>query len=208
MELNIAVPGKKTKSGKVSVSDAIFAQSFNQSLIHQVVTAYLAGSRAGTRSQKNRSAVSGGGKKPWRQKGTGNARAGTIRSPLWRGGGVTFAAKRQDHSQKVNKKMFRQAMRSILSELVRQQRLVVVNTLDITEPKTKLMVKLLDGLQLRDTTTLFVTETLNENAYLAMRNLHQVAMVDVMEVNPVNLIRYDNIVMTEAAINALTERLQ
>lgn len=207
MELTMIVPGKKA-TGKVSVSDTAFAQAFNPSLIHQVVTAYLAGGRAGTRAQKNRSAVSGGGKKPWRQKGTGNARAGSIRSPIWRGGGVTFAAKNQNHSQKVNKKMFRQAMRSIASELVRQQRLLVVEALDIAEPKTKLMVALLDKLELAGQNVLFITESLDENAYLAARNLHKVAMVDVTEVNPVNLIRYDKVVVTKAAVSALEERLQ
>lgn len=208
MELTMIVPGKAKAAGNVSVSEATFDQAFNPSLIHQVVTAYLAGSRAGTRGQKNRSAVSGGGKKPWRQKGTGNARAGTIRSPLWRGGGVTFAAGTQNHKQKVNKKMYRQAIRSILSELIRQQRLVVLEALNIAEPKTKLMVNLLNELQMADQTVLFVTDDLDEKVYLAARNLHKVAMIDVTEVSPVNLIRYDKVVVTKSVISALEEKLQ
>ena len=140
MELSIVKPGN-AESGTVSVSDVAFAREYNEDLVHQVVTAYLSGARQGTRAQKNRAAVRGGGKKPWRQKGTGRARAGTIRSPIWRSGGVTFAAQPQDHSQKVNRKMYRAALRSIMSELARQDRLMVVESLDVDEPKTKLLVK-------------------------------------------------------------------
>ena len=141
MELNIVKPGNGAAAGTIQVSDVAFAREFNEDLVHQVVTAYLAGARQGTRAQKTRSEVSGGGKKPWRQKGTGRARAGTIRSPIWRSGGVTFAAKPQDYTQKVNRKMYRAALRSILSELARQERLVVVEELALEAPKTKLLVK-------------------------------------------------------------------
>ena len=140
MELSVLKSGS-SEAGSVSVSDVTFAREYNEDLVHQVVTAYMAGARQGTRGQKNRAAVSGGGKKPWRQKGTGRARAGTIRSPIWRGGGVTFAAQPQDHGQKVNRKMYRAAMQSIMSELARQDRLMVVESLDLEAPKTKLLVK-------------------------------------------------------------------
>lgn len=205
MELATFTVGKKKATGSVEVSDAAFAKEFNEDLIHQVVTAYLAGARQGTRAQKNRAAVSGGGKKPWRQKGTGRARAGTIRSPIWRSGGVTFAAQPQDHSQKVNKKMYRAAMRSILSELARQERLVVVDELAIKEPKTKLLVKALDGF---DTdSALLVSEELSENLYLASRNLPKVNAVDVAGVDPVSLIAADKVVITVSALKKFEEML-
>ena len=205
MELAISTPGKKKPTGAVEVSDLAFAQEFNEDLVHQLVTAYLAGSRQGTRAQKNRAAVSGGGKKPWRQKGTGRARAGTIRSPIWRSGGVTFAAQPQDHSQKVNKKMYRAGMRSILSELARQERLVVVEELAIKEPKTKLLVKLLDSMGL--TGALLVTEEVTENLYLAARNVHKVNVVDASGVDPVSLVGSDKVVVTVAALKKIEELL-
>ncbi len=204
MELSIVKPGK-AKPGKVSVSDVAFAREFNEDLVHQVVTAYLAGSRQGTRAQKNRSAVSGGGKKPWRQKGTGRARAGTIRSPIWRSGGVTFAAKPQDHSQKVNRKMYRAALRSIMSELARQDRLVVVESLDVEEPKTKLLVKQLDDYGLDN--VLIVSDQVGENLYLAARNLHKVDVRDVEGVDPVSLIAYDKVMVTVDAVKKFEEML-
>ncbi len=204
MELSIVKPGK-AKPGKVSVSDVAFAREFNEDLVHQVVTAYLAGSRQGTRAQKNRAAVSGGGKKPWRQKGTGRARAGTIRSPIWRAGGVTFAAQPQDHSQKVNRKMYRAALCSIMSELARQDRLVVVESLDLEQPKTKLLVKQLEAFGLDN--VLIVSDQIGENLYLAARNLHKVDVRDVDGVDPVSLIAYDKVMVTVDAVKKFEEML-
>jgi large subunit ribosomal protein L4 len=205
MELSISAPGKKKATGVVEVSDVTFAQEFNEDLVHQVVNAYLAGARQGTRAQKNRAAVSGGGKKPWRQKGTGRARAGTIRSPIWRSGGVTFAASPQDHSQKVNKKMYRAGMRSILSELARQERLVVVEELSIKEPKTKLLIKMLDSLGLQG--ALLISDEVTENLYLAARNLHKVNVVDAAGVDPVSLVGSDKVVITVPALKKIEELL-
>ena len=204
MDLSIVKPGN-TAAGKVSVSDVAFAREFNEDLVHQVVTAFLAGARQGTRAQKNRSDVRGGGKKPWRQKGTGRARAGTIRSPIWRSGGVTFAARPQDHSQKVNRKMYRAAMRSIMSELARQDRLVVVESLDLNEPKTKLLVKQLEGYGLDN--VLIVASEIDENLYLAARNLHKVDVRDVEAVDPVSLIAYDKVMVTVDAVKKFEEML-
>ncbi|HAN67971.1 MAG TPA: 50S ribosomal protein L4, partial [Halieaceae bacterium] len=182
-----------------------FAREYNEDLVHQVVTAYLAGARQGTRAQKTRSEVSGGGKKPWRQKGTGRARAGTIRSPIWRTGGVTFAARPQDHSQKVNRKMYRAAMRSIMSELARQDRLLVVESMDLEAPKTKLLVKQLGEYGLDN--VLIVTAELGENLYLAARNLHKVDVRDVDGVDPVSLIAYDKVMVTVDAVKKIEEML-
>jgi large subunit ribosomal protein L4 len=204
VELSVLKPGNDT-SGTLSVSDAAFAREYNEALVHQVVTAYLAGARQGTRAQKTRSEVSGGGKKPWRQKGTGRARAGTIRSPIWRSGGVTFAAKPQDHSQKVNRKMYRAAVRSILSELARQERLVVVESFDVEVPKTKLLVKQLGDFGLDN--VLIVSTEVGENLYLASRNLHGVDVRDVESVDPVSLIAYEKVVVTVDAIKKLEEML-
>lgn len=204
MELNIVKPGNNT-AGKVSVSDVAFAREYNEELVHQVITAYLAGARAGTRAQKNRSDVRGGGKKPWRQKGTGRARAGTIRSPIWRGGGVTFAARPQDHSQKVNRKMYRAAMQSIMSELARQDRLVVVEGMDIEQPKTKLLAKQLADYGLDS--VLIVSAEVDENLYLAARNLHKVDVRDVDGVDPVSLIAYDKVMVTVDAVKKFEEML-
>jgi large subunit ribosomal protein L4 len=204
VELSVVKPGKK-KPGTVEVSEATFARDYNESLIHQVVTAYLAGGRQGTRAQKNRSAVAGGGKKPWRQKGTGRARAGTIRSPIWRSGGVTFAATPQDHSQKVNKKMYRSAMRSILSELARSERLVVVESMSLDQPKTKLLVEALKGYGLDN--VLIVASEVDQNLYLASRNLHKVDVRDVEGVDPVSLIAHEKVVVTVDAVKKFEEAL-
>jgi len=204
VELSVVKPGKK-KPGTVEVSEATFARDYNEALIHQVVTAYLAGGRQGTRAQKNRSAVAGGGKKPWRQKGTGRARAGTIRSPIWRSGGVTFAATPQDHSQKVNKKMYRSAMRSILSELARSERLVVVESMSLDQPKTKLLVEALKGYGLDN--VLIVASEVDQNLYLASRNLHKVDVCDVEGVDPVSLIAHEKVVVTVDAVKKFEEAL-
>jgi large subunit ribosomal protein L4 len=204
VELTVVKPGKK-KPGKVEVSENTFARDYNEALIHQVVTAYLAGARQGTRAQKNRSAVAGGGKKPWRQKGTGRARAGTIRSPIWRSGGVTFAATPQDHSQKVNRKMYRSAMRSILSELARSERLVVVENMNLEQPKTKLLAEQLKGYGVDN--VLIVASEVDQNLYLASRNLHKVDVRDVEGVDPVSLIAFDKVVVTVDAVKKFEEAL-
>ena len=204
MELSVVKPGKK-KPGTVEVSEATFARDYNEALIHQVVTAFLAGARQGTRAQKNRSAVAGGGKKPWRQKGRGRARAGAIRSPIWRAGGVTFAASPRDHSQKVNKKMYRSAMRSILSELARSERLVVVESMSLEQPKTKLLVEELKGYGLEN--VLIVSSEVDQNLYLASRNLHKVDVRDVEGVDPVSLIAHEKVIITVDAVKKFEEAL-
>jgi large subunit ribosomal protein L4 len=204
VELSIVKPGN-AEAGTVSVSDVAFAREYNEDLVHQVVTAYMAGARQGTRAQKNRAAVSGGGKKPWRQKGTGRARAGTIRSPIWRSGGVTFAAQPQDHSQKVNRKMYRAALRSIMSELARQDRLIVVESLDLEAPKTKLLVQQLGEYGLDN--VLIVGSEVGENLYLAARNLHKVDVRDVDAVDPVSLIGFDKVMVTVDAVKKFEEML-
>ena len=192
-------------AGSIELSDAVFAKDFNETLIHQVVTAYMAGARAGSKAQKNRSAVSGGGAKPWRQKGTGRARAGTIRSPLWRGGGATFAASPRDYSQKVNRKAYRAAIRSILSELVRQERLIIVDKLAVDVPKTRELVKLLGSFGVED--VLIVADELDENTFLASRNLHKVGLCDVESIDPVSLLGYEKVLMTEGAAKKIEEKL-
>ncbi len=189
----------------LTVSETTFGREFNEALVHQVVVAYAAGARQGTRAQKTRSEVSGGGAKPWRQKGTGRARAGTIRSPIWRTGGVTFAAKPQDHSQKVNKKMYRGAMKSILSELVRQERLIVVDNFSVEAPKTKELVAKLKELELTD--ALIVTSEVDENLFLAARNLYKVDARDVAGIDPVSLVAFDKVLMTAAAVKQVEEML-
>lgn len=190
---------------EIELSDKNFGAGFNEALVHQVVVAYQAGGRSGTRAQKNRSAVRGGGRKPFAQKGGGRARAGTIRSPLWRGGGKVFPACTADFSQKVNKKMQRAALRSILSELVRQQRLVAVADFRIDAPKTQMLVDKLSKLNISD--VLIVTEGLDRNLFLSARNLHRVAVCDVASVDPVSLIGYQKVVMTAPAIKRLEELL-
>ncbi len=196
---------KTHSGGTVSVSDTVFGASYNEGLVHQIVTAYLAGGRSGNAAQKTRSEVRGGGAKPWRQKGTGRARAGTSRSPIWAGGGVTFAAKPRDYSQKVNKKMYRAALRSILSQAANDGRLVVVDSLDIAEPKTRLMQDKLKELGVSK--TLLLLEDVPQAVYLASRNIPNVQVLDVDGVDPVSLVRFPHIVTTTAAIKQLEERL-
>ena len=200
MNVNLAANG-----GSVEVSDEAFGREFNEALVHQVVVAHMAGARQGSRAQKNRAAVSGGGRKPWRQKGTGRARAGTIRSPIWRSGGVTFAAKPQDHSTKVNRKMYRGALRCIVSELIRQERLVAVESFSVDTPKTKALLQQLKDLDL--TNVLIITEEVDQNLYLAARNLNGVDARDVQGVDPVSLIGYDKVLVTVGALKALEEAL-
>ena len=204
MELSVVKLGNKA-AGTVAVSEANFACESNEALVHQVVTAFLSGARQGTRAQKTRSEVAGGGKKPWRQKGTGRARAGTIRSPIWRSGGVTFAAKPQDHSHKVNRKMYRAAMRSILSELARSDRLVVIEALDVEQPKTKLLVEALKTYGVDN--VLIVADSVDKNLYLASRNLHKVDVRDVEGVDPVSLIAFEKVMITVDAIKRFEEAL-
>ena len=207
MDLQLISSDGKAASGAgtVEVNAAAFGVDYNEALVHQVVTAYMAGGRAGTKAQKTRSEVRGGGAKPWRQKGTGRARAGTIRSPIWRSGGVTFAAKPRDYTQKVNRKMYRAAMRSIVSELVRQERLVVVEAFDLAEPKTKLMAQKLQGLGVDD--ALIVVEGHDERIELASRNLHWVGVIEARNVSPLSLLAFKKVVVTVAALKQLEERL-
>ncbi len=200
MELSL-----KDAAGALEVSEATFGLEFNEALVHQVVVAYAAGARQGTRAQKTRSEVSGGGAKPWRQKGTGRARAGTSRGPIWRSGGVTFAAKPQDHSQKVNRKMYRGAIKSILSELVRQERLIVVENFAVETPKTKELVAKLNGLELKD--VLIVTPEVDENLFLSARNLYKVDVRDVDGIDPVSLVGFEKVLMTASAVKQLEEML-
>ena len=204
MQLALAAPGN-VSAGTVEVSDNTFGREYNEDLVHQVVVAYLAGARQGTRAQKTRSDVSGGGAKPWRQKGTGRARVGTIRSPIWRTGGVTFAARPQDHSHKVNRKMYRAAMRTILSELARQERLIVVESFDLAEPKTKLLVAKLAEFDLAD--ALIVTEDVSSNLYLSSRNLHKVEVLDVSGCDPVSLVSSEKVIITVEALKKFDEVL-
>ncbi|MCP5208640.1 MAG: 50S ribosomal protein L4 [Hahellaceae bacterium] len=201
--MELAITGSANAS--VSLSDVAFGREYNESLVHQVVTAYLAGARQGTRAQKTRSEVRGGGKKPWRQKGTGRARAGTIRSPIWRSGGVTFAAKPQDFAQKVNRKMYRAAIQVIMSELVRQGRLVVVNEFAVSSPKTKEMCAKLSELSLDS--VLVVSDAVEENTYLASRNLPNVDVRDVQGIDPVSLISHDKVLVTVPALKLIEEML-
>jgi len=196
---------KMQDTGSVDVAEATFGADFNEALVHQVVTAYLAGGRAGTKAQKNRSAVRGGGTKPWRQKGTGRARAGTIRSPIWVGGGRAFAAQPRNHEQKVNKKMYRAALRSVLSELVRQDRLVVVKELELEAPKTKLLATKLKELDLEN--VLVLNEAFDEKLYLAARNLPNVGICDAASIDPVVLIRFEKVLVTLPALKLIEERL-
>ena len=196
---------KLQDKGSVDVAEAAFGAEFNEALVHQVVTAYLAGGRAGTKAQKNRAAVRGGGAKPWNQKGTGRARAGTIRSPIWVGGGRTFAAKPRNFEQKVNKKMYRAALRSMLSELVRQDRLVVVNDLAIEAPKTKLLATRLKEYELKN--VLILNEAFDEKLFLAARNLPDVGICDVASMDPVVLIRFEKVLVTLPALKLIEERL-
>ena len=194
-----------TGGNDIKVSEATFGREYSEPLVHQVVTAYLAGARSGTKAQKNRSAASGGGRKPWRQKGTGRARAGTIRSPIWRGGGRAFAAQPRDHAQKVNRKMYRGAMQAILSELVRQERLVVVSDFEVTEPKTGALKARLADMGFDQ--GLIITGEVDENLYLASRNLPGVHSLDVAGVDPVSLVAADKVIMTVDAVEKIQEWL-
>ena len=196
----------KTVTGAaVELSDTAFGREFNEALVHQVVTAYLAGARQGTRAQKTRAEVSGGGIKPWRQKGTGRARAGSIRSPIWRGGGRAFAAKPQDWSQKVNRKMYRGAMQCILAELIRQERLILVEEISVSGPKTKELIAKLN--ELNAPRALIVTKDVDENLYLAARNIPHVNVLGTSEVDPVSLIAFDKVIMTVEAAKQFEEAL-
>ncbi len=197
MQLTLHKSGKK-QAAKVDAADAVFGVDYNEALIHQAVVAYMASGRSGTKAQKTRSEVRGGGKKPFRQKGTGRARAGTIRSPIWRGGGVTFAAKPRNHEQKLNKKMYRGALRSILSELARQERLLVIDDIQLKEPKTKLMLEQLKALSLQE--VLIVTAEVTENLFLSTRNIPHVEVIDTTEIDPYLLVGFDKVLMTQAAL--------
>jgi large subunit ribosomal protein L4 len=192
-------------SGSVEVADSAFAADFNEPLVHQVVTAFLAGGRAGTKAQKNRAQVRGGGAKPWRQKGTGRARAGTIRSPIWVGGGRAFAARPRNHDQKVNRKMYRGALRSVFSELVRQDRLVVTESLDVEAPKTRELAATLKSLGLDS--VLIVNEAFDEKVFLSARNLPNVGICDVSAIDPVVLMRFEKVLITLPALKLIEERL-
>ena len=203
MELKLATDTGEQGANAISLSDVAFGAEFKEDLIHQVVTAYMAKARSGTRAHKNRSAVRGGGIKPWRQKGTGRARAGTIRSPLWRGGGKTFASSPQDHSQKVNRKMYRGAMRSILSELVRQDRLVAVEGFSVAEPKTKMLNEKLNTMGLKN--VLIVVETDDQTLEMAARNLPYVTVAVAGRIDPVSLVRFEKVLMTSAALKQVEE---
>jgi large subunit ribosomal protein L4 len=206
MELSIAtVPGQKSEAGTLAVNDKVFGCEFKEALVHQVVTAYQSGARTGSKAQKSRSEVSGGGIKPWKQKGTGRARAGTIRSPIWRKGGVTFAAKPRDFSQKINRKMYKIAMASILSELLRQKRLTIVESFTVDVPKTKELLKKLHEMQIKD--ALIVVDKIDGNLCLASRNLPKIAVTDAIGVNPVALVGFENIVLTVPALKQLEEML-
>jgi len=199
MKLQMPTVGKE-------VSEVVFGQEYNEGIIHQLVVTYMANARAGTRAQKTRSEVSGGGVKPWKQKGTGRARAGTIRSPIWRTGGVTFAAKPQDHSKKLNKKMYSVGMRSILSELIRQERLVIVDSVSLDEPKTKALNSLLKESGL--TSVLFVLAAEDKNIQLASRNIHKVDVCTAYEIDPVSLLAFEKICVTKDALALIEERLK
>ena len=206
MELSVSTAADSTTS--ISVEDSVFAQPFNEALVHQAVVAYLAGARQGSKAHKNRSAVRGGGAKPWRQKGTGRARSGTSRSPIWRGGGVTFASTPRNFSQKLNRKMYKGAMRAILSELFRQERAVCIEKLDIPEAKTKSVVKALQDLNLPHSAILIITESPTDNLILGARNLPNVEVAAAHQVDPISLLNHDNIIITQAGLMALEARLK
>lgn len=201
MDIQVALPGKKASKDTISVSDDTFGREYNESLVHQVVVTFMAGARQGSVKQKTRSEVSGGGKKPWRQKGTGRARAGTTRSPIWRSGGVTFAAVPQDHSKKINKKMYRGAIRCILSELLRQDRLMVVEDFSLENHKTKSLVQKLADFDLDD--VLIVSDQVDKNLFLASRNLHKVDVRDAEGIDPVSLIGFKKVLVTVPALKKL-----
>lgn len=204
MDLRIVTPGNAS-AGNIAVSEKTFAREYNEDLVHQVVTAYMAAGRQGSKAQKTRAEVSGGGKKPFRQKGSGRARAGSIRSPIWIGGGVAFAAKPRNFEQKVNRKMYRAAISSILSELVRQERLIVVESFKVEEPKTKLLAKELNALNAAK--ALIITDELDMNTFLAARNLPHVDILDVAAVDPVSLVGFEKVIITVDAVKKFEELL-
>jgi len=199
--MDIQVAGNA--STKVELNEATFGNEYNEALVHQVVNAYLAGARQGSHATKNRAAVAGGGAKPWRQKGTGRARAGTIRSPVWVGGGYAFARTPQDWSQKVNRKMYRGAVKAILSELVRQDRLIVVEDLKFEQPKTKLFLAKMKEIDV--TSALIIADEVDQNLHLSSRNVPHIEVSDVAGVNPVNLVAYKKVLVTVAALKKLEE---
>lgn len=199
--MKLAIQG----GGSLEVSDDAFGAKFNEALIHQVLTAFMARARSGTKAQKTRAEVRGGGRKPFKQKGSGRARAGTIRSPIWVGGGRAFAARPRDYAQKVNRKMYQAALRSMFSELVRQERLVVVSGIDIQQPKTRELAAWLKGLNL--TQALILVDDCTDNLRLAARNLPSVEVIDVRHVDPLSLVRFDKVLATSSAIKAVAERL-
>ena len=192
-----------TKNKDISISNDVFSKEFNESLIHQAVVSFMASSRQGSAKQKNRSEVRGGGKKPYRQKGTGRARAGTIRSPLWRGGGVTFASRPRDFSKKINKKMYRAAIKSIFSELVRQNRLVAIEQPTLKKPKTKEVANFLNEFSLSK--VLIITDELDMNLYLSARNIPNVDVITVREINPINLLKPQKVAVTGEALKQIEE---
>lgn len=207
MTLSISITDleKGATKNAVPLDAKIFDCEFKEPLVHQIITAYLAGGRAGTRGQKTRTEVSGGGKKPWKQKGTGQARAGTTRSPIWRGGGVTFAAKPRDYTQKVNKKMYTAAMRAIFSELLRQNRLVLLENLQVISHKTREFIQQLKKIDLSE--VLIITDKVDENLYLATRNLFKVNVRNVEDIDPVSLIRFEKVLLTVPALKQIEEML-
>jgi len=206
MELNLTTATGKASKKAVEVSEENFGREFNESLVHQSVTAYLAGARQGSVAQKNRAAVSGGGKKPFKQKGTGRARAGTTRGPIWRSGGVTFAAQPRDYSQKLNKKMYAVSIRSILSELVRLERLVIVEDFTMDAPKTKDLIARLTALGVIKSVLIVLDET-NDAVALSARNIPYVEICAADQINPVNLVGYDHVLMTATAVKKIEETL-
>lgn len=206
MELSITKVGEAVEAGQLNVSERVFASDYNEALIHQVVVAFQAGARQGTHAQKTRAEVRGGGKKPWKQKGTGRARAGSIRSPIWVGGGKTFAARPdQNYTHKVNRKMYQGALRAIFSELVRQNRLIIVDSLVLDAPKTKLLVSLLHSMAIKD--VLIVTDMIENHLALAASNLYHVGIVEAHQVDPVSLIGFNKVLITVPALKKIEEML-
>jgi large subunit ribosomal protein L4 len=205
MDIQVIAPDNSGKTTNLQVSDAVFGKDFNETLVHQIIVAQQAGARQGTQKQKNRAEVNGSMKKPWRQKGTGRARAGTRMSPIWRKGGVTFAARPRDYSQKVNRKMYRSAMCSILSQLLRSERLMVVESIQLADHKTKTCAAWLKDLNLSE--ALIITDNLDTNLILASRNLPNICLTDSSDLNPVDLVHYQTVVVTKAAIQQIEARL-
>ena len=203
--MSLVIPAAPNNGASLAVSEDVFGREFNEPLVHQLVVAYLAGARSGTKGQKTRSDVSGGGAKPWKQKGSGRARVGTTRSPLWRTGGVTFAARNRNYAQKLNKKMYRAAMSSIFSELLRQGRLVVWDDLAVTEPKTKLLLDKFKTLGFQS--GLIVTEQLDINLFLSARNIPNVNVCEARSLNPIDLVDSFKVIATPGAIKQIEESL-